>query len=316
MSGRLIQLSGVIVDHIYRVEAVPMAGQEARVLGSSMAAGGGFNAMVAARRFGMDVVYAGGLGSGPFADIAARAMRAEGIGILRPPLAGLDQGCCTTLVDNDGERTFIAAEGADGWTGDADLSLVPKVPGDWLLLSGYALSYRNSREALARWLDQAQGLQLVLDPSPIISTIPAPILATACRTALWISANAAEARVLTGETDPARAAETLAQDRPPHGGALVRDGARGCHLAQRGRGVLHVPAHPVTAIDTNGAGDTHIGAFIAACAAGEPPAHAARIANVAAALSTTQEGPSTAPTRETVLTALAEPQKNFVQRRN
>ena len=59
MSGRLMQLSGVIVDHVYRVEAVPRAGQEARVLSSYMAAGGGFNAMVAARRFGMEVIYAG-----------------------------------------------------------------------------------------------------------------------------------------------------------------------------------------------------------------------------------------------------------------
>ncbi len=259
-----------------------------------MAAGGGFNAMVAARRCGMEVVYAGGLGSGPFAGIAERAMRDEAISILRPPMAGMDQGCCTTLVDARGERTFIAAEGADGARGMRILRWLPGRPGDWLLLSGYALSYRNSREALARWLDRARGTALVFDPSPVVAAIPAPILAAACHAALWISANAEEARVLTGERDPAEAAAALARGRPPRGGAVVRDGARGCHLALPGAPPVHLPGHAVTAIDTNGAGDAHVGAFIAALARDEAPAHAARLANVAAALSTTREGPSTA----------------------
>lgn len=315
MSGRLIQLSGVIVDHIYRVEAVPQPGQEARVLASSMAAGGGFNAMVAARRFGMEVVYAGGLGTGPFAELTARALRAEGISLLRTPTPGLDQGCCTTLVDAAGERTFVAAEGADGWTGDDDLARVGATSADWLLLSGYALGYRNSREALARWLSASTGLRLVFDPSPLVTAIPAPILAAARRAALWISANAAEAEAMTGLADPARAAEALASDCRPEGGALVRDGAQGCHLALPGTASLHLHAHPVTAIDTNGAGDAHIGAFIASLSRGMAPADAAHMANVAAALSTTQEGPSTAPTLKAVLAVMAEPTDSSMQQR-
>ena len=315
MSGRLMQLSGVIVDHVYRVEAVPRAGQEARVLSSYMAAGGGFNAMVAARRFGMEVIYAGGLGSGPFADIASQAMRAEGIDPLRPPMAGKDQGCCTTLIDADGERTFIASEGADGRALDADLALVKPRLNDWLLLSGYALGYLNSRDALHHWLAAARGLQLVFDPSPLVNAIPEPILAAARQAALWISANAAEARFMTGGADPAQAAEVLASDRPQRGGALVRDGARGCHLALPGQSSLHLPAYPVLAIDTNGAGDSHIGAFIAALAQGKPPIDAARLANVAAAISTTKEGPSTAPMLEPVLARMAEPKNDTQQRR-
>jgi sugar/nucleoside kinase (ribokinase family) len=305
MTARLIQISGVIVDHIYRVEAVPGAGQEAKVFASAMAAGGGFNAMVAARRAGMDVAYGGSLGSGPFADIAERAMRAEGIAILRPALAQPDQGCCTTLIDAQGERTFIASEGADGMVSDADLAQLQPGQGDWLLLSGYALGYAGSRDALGRWLGGARGLSLVFDPSPLVADIPAPILAAARTAAIWISANAAEARMMTNLDDPSLAAQELAKDRPAQGGALVRDGARGCYLALAGETAFHIPAHPVTAIDTNGAGDAHIGAFIAALARGETARVAAGLANVAAALSTTQEGPSTAPTLETVLAVAA-----------
>ena len=72
------------------------------------------NAMVAARRMGMAVAFGGTLGTGAFADRIAAALAGEGIDILRPRLAGRDQGCCTVLIDDAGERSFIASEGADG----------------------------------------------------------------------------------------------------------------------------------------------------------------------------------------------------------
>jgi sugar/nucleoside kinase (ribokinase family) len=49
-------------------------------------------------------------------------------------------------------------------------------------------------------------------------------------------------------------------------------------------------------LDSNGAGDTHTGAFIAALATGADDVAAARTANAAAALSVTRRGPATAPT--------------------
>lgn len=314
MTPRLIQISGVIIDHIYRVEEVPKPGEEARVSASWMAAGGGFNAMVAARRSGMAVAYGGTLGTGPFADIAAKAMRREGISVLRPnALPGLDQGCCTTLIDAQGERTFIASEGADGMVSDTDLAQIHLQGPDWLLLSGYALGYRGSRDALSRWLANLQGANLVFDPSPLVGSIGADALAAAMHAASWISANATEAQTMTGFADPSSAAGALALAR--RGGALVRSGAQGCHLARPGQAVLHLPGHRVAPIDTNGAGDAHIGAFVATLARGETPEAAARFANVAAALSTTEEGPSTAPKLETVLAIMAGPQATPLQQR-
>lgn len=303
MTGRLVQLSGVIVDHIYWVEAVPAPGTEAIVSRVALCAGGGFNAMVAARRSGLQVAYAGTLGTGPFAGIVAEALAAEGIEVLRPRLAGQDQGCCTCLIDRAGERTFIASSGADGVVTDRDLSAVKPAPDDWCLLSGYALGYRQSREALTRWLEAApRGLRLVFDPSPLVAEIPEPTRAAALKAAAWISANRAEAAFLAGNPDPALAAEALARGRA--GGAVVRDGANGCYMATHGKDATHVPGHAVTVKDTNGAGDAHIGAFIAALDRGETPLRAARFANIAAALSTTKEGPSTAPELNEVLAIL------------
>ena len=58
----------------------------------------------------------------------------------------------------------------------------------------------------------------------------------------------------------------------------------------------HIPAFTVAAVDTNGAGDTHVGAFVSALSRGADPFEAARYANAAAAISVTRHGGSSAPT--------------------
>jgi len=67
-------------------------------------------------------------------------------------------------------------------------------------------------------------------------------------------------------------------------------------LNRRGSPPEHVPGFAVEAVDTNGAGDTHTGVFLAALASGAGPAEAVRRANAAAALSVTRRGPATGPT--------------------
>jgi sugar/nucleoside kinase (ribokinase family) len=305
VTPRLVQLSGVAIDHVYRVERMPRPGEEGVVLGARLAAGGGFNAMAAARRMGIAVAYAGTLGTGPFAEVAARALAVEGIAVLRPRHPALDQGVCTVIVDAEGERSFLYAEGADGVVTEADLEGLTPGPGDWFLLSGYALHYRGSRAALGRWLARLPGgTPLVFDPSPVAPRLAPEMRRAALDAALWVSANAAEAEALTALADPAEAARALAAGRPEGGGAVVRIGARGCLVARPGGAPLHLPGHPVRAVDTTGAGDAHVGAFVALLAEGEAPAAAARLANVVAALSTTREGPATAPTRAEALAAL------------
>jgi sugar/nucleoside kinase (ribokinase family) len=313
MTARLIQLSGVILDMVYHVEAIPAPGTEAVVNAFSVEPGGGYNVMIAARRMGMDVIYAGSLGSGPFADMVARVLEGAGIPSLRRRLTGIDQGCCTVLVDRSGERTFIASEGADGVVSIEDLEQVRPGREDWLTLSGYALGYRRSREALTEWIPSlTSGGRLVFDPSPFVSRIPVASLETALSVAGWVTANASEAAWLTGLATPADSAAALAEAR--RGGAVVRDGANGCFVATPGAQAVHHPGHRVHAVDTNGAGDTHVGAFVAALARGEGPDTAAALANVAAALSTERRGPSTAPTLAETRAALEAVRANLIPR--
>lgn len=309
MTGRLVQLSSVVVDHIYQIETIPTPGEEAIVYDDMLTAGGAFNAMVAAHRCGMPVAYAGMLGTGPFSDLVADALKREVIEVLRRRSKDRDQGCCTVLIDREGERSFVTSTNLDGAVSEAELAALPIRNQDWLLLSGYTLAYPGSSAAMTAWLQSGKVSRLVFDPSPMVDRLPPHSLAAARAAAHWITTNRREAMMITGAKGAQDAALALAADRPPDGGAVVRDGANGCLLANTKGEVTHLAAHEVTPIDTNGAGDAHIGAFIAMCARGEEPVQAARIANVCAALSTTRRGPSSAPQLEETLAAMEESQR-------
>ena len=70
--------------------------------------------------------------------------------------------------------------------------------------------------------------------------------------------NEREAQLLTGLTDPERAAARLAETAPV---AIVTLGERGA-LAAGSEGVVHVEGVPVEAVDTTGAGDLFAAAYV------------------------------------------------------
>ena len=85
MSGpALLQLSRVVIDLVHRVARLPALGEDVEATDVIVTAGGGFNAMVAARRFGIDVAYGGPIGTGAFADWRSRCSRRPGYPCSRP----------------------------------------------------------------------------------------------------------------------------------------------------------------------------------------------------------------------------------------
>jgi len=67
---------------------------------------------------------------------------------------------------------------------------------------------------------------------------------------------------------------------------LLKLGAAGCWVSQRGGNLTKLPPYPVSPVDATGAGDCFAGTLLARLAAGDDLVAAARAANVAAALST------------------------------
>jgi sugar/nucleoside kinase (ribokinase family) len=228
-----------------------------------------------------------------------RARLAEcGIGILLPQTKDLDSGYDVALVDDRGERTIVTAFGAEAQLSAEALAAVAIEPADFVHVSGYGLLDSTNAAILAPWLASLDSrVRVLLDPGPLVADIHPSVLIVALERADWLSCNEREATIMTGLADPRAAIEILSSSLV---GVLIRLGADGCLLAVDGE-VSSVPGFATDVVDTNGAGDAHTGAFLAALAAGLSPVAAAVRANACAAIAVGRFGPATAPTLNEVI---------------
>ncbi|MDX8535079.1 PfkB family carbohydrate kinase [Mesorhizobium sp. VK25A] len=298
MSGRLVHVGSAVVDYVYRIDALPAAGTEKTATSYARVAGGGFNMMVAASRTGMRVVFGGQLGTGPDGDFLRAAFATEDIETLTPPSPLMDSGNCVAMISGDAERTFVSWPGVESRLTLDMMAPVQVLANDWVFTSGYTLSYPGSRDVLADWIEALPaGIPFVFDPTPVIADIPRPILDRVLARTTWLSCNTNEAAEIAGAGDAQTVAiRLLAEHCRRAEGVIIRAGAGGCLVRLANGGTRTVPGFKVTPVDTNGAGDTHIGAFVSGLSRGMQPFEAARYANAAAALSVTRHGGSSAPT--------------------
>ncbi|WP_017545624.1 PfkB family carbohydrate kinase [Nocardiopsis prasina] len=298
MSVRLHHVGPVIIDVVMTVEHLPEPGGDTFASSARTVPGGGFNVIAAATRAGLEVVYGGAHGKGPHGDLVRAALRDAGVVCAHPPRPR-DTGFCVALVDSSAERTFVTHLGAETDLPLADLRARRPAEGDFVYTVGYSLLPGQRADELVTWIGELpQGVRLVLDPAPVVGDVPTGTLATVLARTDVLSLSAAEAVTVTGTADLPAAATMLVERVAPDGVVVLRDSAEGCLVATRDAEPVRVPGFAVTAVDTNGAGDAHVGVFTAALASGVSALEAARRANAGAALAVTRPGPATSPTRE------------------
>jgi len=295
---RLVSVGNVIIDVTLRIPALPERGGDVLARDTGSTPGGAFNTLVAAVRQGVASAYGGGHGIGPLGDRVRSALEAEGIEVLLDASTEADTGYDIALIDDEGERTFVTVFGAEASLSSPDLANI-RLGGndasghDLVHVSGYGLLASTNAGVLAPWIAAiAPGHTVLVDPGPLGPDIPAAVLAAVALRADWFSCNLREALLLSGAADAWDAAIAL---RKTWRAVIIRLGPKGCLVAVDDD-VVHVPGFAVEAIDTNGAGDAHTGAFLAGLAAGEAPTAAALRANACAALAVMRLGPATAPT--------------------
>ncbi|AXE37431.1 PfkB family carbohydrate kinase [Acidipropionibacterium virtanenii] len=307
--GRLIHTGQALVDAVAEVPALPRRGGNTMATSYVRYAGGAVNTLVAAARCGARAVHAGTVGTGPDGDLIREVLAHEGVRV-SSPAGGPDTGTCIVLVEPSGERTFVTTSGAERLITTDSLQTCDPRPGDAVCVTGYSLALPSTRDPLLAWLESlAPGIDVVLDPGDAAAELPGPVLERMLRlTTVW-TGNAEESSALAaGERPGPTAAEDRRSDplstealercaaRLPAGCVVVtRDGPRGCAVLADGRAATGVPGFPRRAVDTNGAGDVHTGALMAARLTGRPWPEAARLANAAAAIAVTRHGPDTAP---------------------
>ena len=314
LAGRVVLMGQILVDLAVRGEALPTPGGDVWAIDEGMHVGGGFNALVAARRMGAEAVSLSPIGDGPYSSLIQAALTREGITDLGPRIAGIDNGFCIAFTDSTGERTFISTKGAETMAPESAWADFVRTmhPGDVLYVDGYLMDHPANREAAEAALRVLpEGVRVLLDVSPVIGipeALPADgvIVSMNRREAQEIGQQSGDSSVRDLCDQPRKAARAMLGllGRP----VLVRAGAEGAYVASPSKEATsicrkdptRVPTPRVDAIDTNGAGDAHSGVLAASLAHGIPMGRALLLANCAGALSTTAVGPASCPTREEI----------------
>jgi ribokinase len=193
-------------------------------------------------------------------------------------------GSATICVDNNGENLIVVDAGANGALRPHEVT-VPAVASADALLVQLEIPLATVTAAV----EAANGL-VILNPAPA-RRLPANLLAHVD----ILVPNQEELCLLAGapRTDSLEDLGHLADDLDGSFDIVVTLGGQGALVANRRhepRGVHHVPAPTVDAVDTTGAGDTFCGALSVALAEGQELLDAVRLAVAAASWSTTRQG--------------------------
>jgi sugar/nucleoside kinase (ribokinase family) len=303
-----------MIDIVLRIDAVPSSGGDVLASEHLIATGGGYNAMSAASRQGVHCEYAGRLGDGPFSTIARDALASDDVATPFEPDVALDVGFCVAMIDATGERTFLTSAGAEASLRPSDLASLDVHRGDYVLVSGYNVMYAGQAAMVLSWLSSlSDDVVIAFDPSNRVMDIPLDNLATVLARADWTLCNEIEAAHLTNVDSLTESVVALAT-RTGRRGVVVRHGATGCSVFARGDAPQVVDAFVTIVLDTNGAGDTHNGVFLAELARGTGAVEAARRGNAASSVAIATLGPATCPPREVITALLAHSLEEVVTR--
>ncbi len=268
MSADILVVGDVMTDIIVRPHGALVRGSDRAATIRTAAGGSGANQAAWIGHLGGRVGFAGRVGA---ADARAQAELLRRHGVI-PHLAAdaaLPTGLLVTLLDPDGERSFLTDRGANAALCRDDLpdSLLDGMR--LLHVSGYSLFADGARGAVLEVMAAAaaRGLPVTLDAGSagFLADVGAARFLQWTAGADTLFANADEAAMLTGETDSQRQLLSL---RRHFTTAVIKRGAAGAVAATRDGAVHAVAAPPVAVIDTTGAGDAFLAGFLLARLAG------------------------------------------------
>ena len=216
-------------------------------------------------RFGMSVDFVGRVGA---ANHAAETETFRRAGV-EPHLAAdpsRETGRLIAIVDPTGERSFLTDRGANDALEAADIpdALIDRA--DHIHISGYSFFAPSPREAVLSVMRRA-ARPVSVDPgsAEFLREVGAANFLGWTAGAAMLFPNAEEAAVLAGTDDAEAQGERLSRLYPL---VVIKRGAAGCQ-AWRGAQRWRVSAPPAEVIDTTGAGDAFVAAFLAATLKGE-----------------------------------------------
>ena len=278
-----------MLDIIVRSEGPLVKGSDRRANILMRQGGSAANQAIWLAHFGVDVDFVGRVGA---ADLAAQQEIFRRAGVT-PWLAGdarHETGRLIALIDPDGERSFLTDRAANEALTYEDIAKAPIENARLIHLSGYSLFAPSPRAAAITAMARARALDLPVSIDPASSGFlrevgPQQFLAWTAG-ATMIFPNGDEAGTLTGASDADEQLRQLAALFPI---VVIKRGAGGAQMAA-GEARWSMPAQACEVVDTTGAGDAFIAAFLARWLSGSSPEQGLAAAIAAGSLATLSPG--------------------------
>jgi len=277
---RVLNFGSLNIDYVYRVDTFLKPGETKAAKSRAVFAGGkGLNQSLAMAKAGLPVYHAGKVGAE--GDFLVNTLKQGGVITDLIGRSNEPSGHTIIQVDDQGRNCILLFGGANQDIDEAyiDSILASFGQGDYLVL-------QNEISLVPQIIQKAkaQGLFIILNPSPYTQEIPSYPLEFIDMFIL----NEIEAEGFTGQTDPRKALNMLCAQFP-QAHIVLTLGEKGS-LWGRGSEVLSQKAYPVTAVDTTAAGDTFSGYFIAGLVEGLSVSEALALASRAASICVSRSG--------------------------
>ena len=266
---------------------------EGHLVHSSQASGGSAcNSVVAAAYFGANSYFSGKVADDEFGRIFLNDIRAAGVAsdFDSPRDAGVT-GKCLVLISPDAERSMNTHLGISAELSDKELDEVALADSAFFYIEGYLVTSDSGRAAAIRGREVAEANKVKTalsfsDPG-IVAHFRDGLAEMLGGGVDILFCNEDEALSWAGCDDIDEAMDSLMEVARTFAVTL---GAKGS-LVFDGETVHRIDAHPVKAVDTNGAGDMFAGAFLYALSQGHDYRQAGELASHAAGVVVSQYGP-------------------------
>ena len=265
-SDRILVIGDVMTDIVVRATGPLARGSDRRASIVFRPGGSAANQAAWLASFGAEVDFVARVGA---ADLESETARLRAAGV-RPHLVednDRETGRLVALIDPDGERSFLTDRGANDALRSADIPDALIAGAALIHLSGYSFFAPSPRAAVLDVMRRAGVKPVSVDPASaeFLREVGAENFHDWTLGAAILFPNAEEAAILAGSDDPETQCARLAAIYPL---VVIKRGAAGCEAAAGARR-WRAEARQVGAIDTTGAGDAFVAAFLAARLAGE-----------------------------------------------
>lgn len=267
---KILVVGDTITDIIVMPEGPMVRGSDRRAKIRQKPGGSAANHAVWLGSLGMDVTFVSRVATADL-DSSVAYFKSRGVDARLVGDTTLPSGVLISIVDYDGERSFLTDRGANLNLSADDLpfSLLDGIT--LLVVSGYSFFTEGPRAAVTALMREARERKIAtaVDPASVgfLREVGPESFLKWTQGSGTIFANLDEALELTGSVDLNLQMQTLGRfyDR-----VVIKRGVAGAAVGSRKGVTLSMPAPMSDVIDTTGAGDAFAAAFLAAELGGKP----------------------------------------------